>query len=482
MRAISAHLRISLISALVLVGIIGSGIWWTPNWVYPDHVLAGVSLMDIQLGKSTQTQAAVLLSNLSDRAKIDPIELQFEGQVWQINPANFDLRVEPDQLAEVAFSVGRRGGFNQRLRENWSAVLGLRQSLSIEDESLYSFDRPALTTALAEVSSAIDQVRRNAVLKMKDDRVTEFSPAQDGRELDVDKTIDLIAGSILSNDRKIDLPVKIIPATTNLAGTNTLGINTLLGHGESDFSGSPSNRRHNISVGADKFDGVIVEPNETFSFIQHLGEVNRATGFLPELVIKGDETVPEFGGGLCQVSTTAFRGILRAGLPIVERRNHSYRVVYYEPAGSDATIYQPYPDLKFTNDTSGHVLIDTYIIGTKLYFDFYGTDTGRTVEMEGPYIFNVTAYPEPIYIDTSTLPVGETKRIDTAHRGADAVLYRKVFQNGKLVKTDTFTSHYVPWPAKYLRGAEDATKVETDPSNISPPVSETDPSLSPSIL
>jgi len=438
--------------------------------------------MDIQLGKSTQTQAAVLLSNLSDRAKIDPIELQFEGQVWQINPANFDLRVEPDQLAEVAFSVGRRGGFNQRLRENWSAVLGLRQSLSIEDESLYSFDRPALTTALAEVSSAIDQVRRNAVLKMKDDRVTEFSPAQDGRELDVDKTIDLIAGSILSNDRKIDLPVKIIPATTNLAGTNTLGINTLLGHGESDFSGSPSNRRHNISVGADKFDGVIVEPNETFSFIQHLGEVNRATGFLPELVIKGDETVPEFGGGLCQVSTTAFRGILRAGLPIVERRNHSYRVVYYEPAGSDATIYQPYPDLKFTNDTSGHVLIDTYIIGTKLYFDFYGTDTGRTVEMEGPYIFNVTAYPEPIYIDTSTLPVGETKRIDTAHRGADAVLYRKVFQNGKLVKTDTFTSHYVPWPAKYLRGAEDATKVETDPSNISPPVSETDPSLSPSIL
>lgn len=470
----SLHLLATVPISFILLVAVG-GAFFIPQFIFAGKILPGVSLAGINLGRATESEAIETIAALTDQANLNPIELQFNGSVWQIDPTSLNLEIHPEKLVQAAFLIGRHGGVAQRLIESWAGLFGLRQPPILQDGSLYDFDETILAQKLRPLIDAINQPRRDAKIKVVNNRVVEFVSPQDGQELDVNQTIILIARSILSDNHRITLPVKVLPPATTLAETNSLGINALIGRGESDFSGSPKNRRHNIGVGASKFDGLLVKPGETFSFLKHLGEVNQATGFLPELVIKGDETIPEFGGGLCQVSTTAFRAILRSGLPVVERRNHSYRVVYYEPAGSDATIYQPYPDLKFTNDTKGHIFIDTYIIGNKLYFDFYGTDTGRKVELEGPYVFNVTGYPDPIYIDTTTLAVGEIKQIDTAHRGADAVLYRKIFEGSKLIKTDTFRSHYIPWPAKYLRGAEDATKVETNLENINEPISPANP-------
>jgi len=111
-------------------------------------------------------------------------------------------------------------------------------------------------------------------------------------------------------------------------------------------------------------------------------------GYLPELVIKKGETIPEYGGGLCQVSSTAFRGAVQAGLEITERQNHAYPVRYYSPQGTDATIYPPHPDLRFKNNTPAYILIQTKIKGNKLYFEFYGSDDGRKVELIGPKTYD----------------------------------------------------------------------------------------------
>jgi vancomycin resistance protein YoaR len=109
-------------------------------------------------------------------------------------------------------------------------------------------------------------------------------------------------------------------------------------------------------------------PGEIFSFNSHLGPVDGAHGFLKELVIKPEGTLPEFGGGLCQVSTTAYRGALYAGLPIVERSPHSYAVGYYSQIGGhgiDATIYPGAHDLRFKNDTPGSLLLQAYTEGPR---------------------------------------------------------------------------------------------------------------------
>ena len=207
-----------------------------------------------------------------------------------------------------------------------------------------------------------------------------LTPAKTVRGLDV---YDL-RSFLLANQTNITLPVVTTAATNKLSDTNNLGINELVAAGESDFKGSPKNRIHNITVGAAKYNGLIISQGEEFSFNQYLGDVDAEHGFLPELVIKATGTVPEFGGGLCQVSTTTFRAAMNAGLPITARRNHSYAVQYYAPQGTDATIYPGSADLKFINNLSSPILIRTRIEGTKLYYDFFGTKDNRTVTFDGP--------------------------------------------------------------------------------------------------
>jgi len=243
---------------------------------------------------------------------------------------------------------------------------------------------PATINQIEDLTAQINQSTENAKLILQNGKAEEFNPGQNGQALDIYS----LAQSLQSDALLVGLPVLISEPKIKLSQTNTLGINELVAAGESDFSGSPANRVHNISVGSKKYDGVIIKPLEEFSFNKFLGDVDAEHGFLPELVIKPDGLVPEFGGGLCQVSTTAFRAAMNAGLPITARRNHSFAVKYYAPQGSDATIYPGALDLKFTNNLPSSFLIHTKIVGRKLYFEFYGTKDNRSVVFEGPYQFD----------------------------------------------------------------------------------------------
>jgi vancomycin resistance protein YoaR len=200
---------------------------------------------------------------------------------------------------------------------------------------------------------------------------------------------------------------------------------------------------------------------------------------LPELVIKKDKTVPEFGGGLCQIATTIFRAVLASGLPILERQSHSYRVPYYEPAGVDATVYDPRPDFKFLNDTGYHILIQSKIEGNFLIFEFWGTKDGRAVEQSKPVIYNVKPAPPSKLIETLDLPVGKKKCTERAHTGADAVFTYTVTYADSAVKKQEFRSRYKPWGEVCLIGVEKLSEppaLEGDEANGA---SSSTPSTSP---
>lgn len=321
------------------------------------------------------------------------------------------------------------------------------------------------TTAYLEKEVALDiyQPILDAKFDIKNGRVAEFQGSQDGRELDIEKSVIKMERELWENNNfEIELVVNETKAKVTTANVNDLGISEIIGIGQSNFSGSPQNRRHNIAVGAGTLNGILIKPDEEFSLIKALGKVDAATGYKPELVIKGDETIPEYGGGLCQIGTTMFRSALASGLPITERRPHSYRVVYYEPAGKDATIYDPRPDFKFINDTGNHILIQSRIEGNNLYFDFWGTSDGRVVEQSDSVIYNVTSPGPTQYIETDELEPGEEDCIERAHNGADAYFDYKVTYPDGGVEEMRFTSHYISWPAKCLVGKEPETATSTE--------------------
>ncbi len=256
------------------------------------------------------------------------------------------------------------------------------------------------------------------------------------------------------NSTEIELIVEEVFPEVTTENINDMGIKELIGVGESNFSGSPANRRHNIRVGSNKLHGLLIKPDEEFSLTKTLGHINAAAGYLPELVIKGNRTIPEYGGGLCQVGTTMFRVAINTGLPVTERKPHSYRVSYYEPAGFDATIYDPSPDVKFINDTGHYILIQTFINGNILRYEFWGTDDGREVEVTQPKIFNIT-YPGPTkIIESPDLAPGQKQCTERAHNGADAVFYRTIKYASGDVEEETWSSTYRAWQAVCLVGPE----------------------------
>lgn len=345
------------------------------------------------------------------------------------------------------------------------------------DRLVPNLDQEQVSAYVTTVALALNVTPRKATFDLVNGRVTNFVPPRPGQAVEEEKMIGLINETILQRRTRsistaaLAIPVKVTRPVFEPAETLP-GISEIIGRATTPFTGSPSNRISNIKNGVRFLTGLVVKPGEEFSTLAALGTIDNTTGYLPELVIKGDQTVPEFGGGLCQVSTTLFRALLNSGLPITARQNHSYRVSYYEKDGTgryigpglDATIYSPNPDLKFKNDTGAPILIIGYVEGDRVSFELYGTSDGRTSHIDGPRLLSEFPAGDPIYADTDTLPVGVTKQIEKAHPGGSAVAnYTVTYADGHKASQE-FRSYYRRWPARYLVGTAGAVLPSTLPT------------------
>lgn len=223
----------------------------------------------------------------------------------------------------------------------------------------------------------------------EDGNIVIEGKGENGRFVARNRLMESIALAANNGIGEVNVPVLEEKAQVTISDDlKSLGIKELIATGHSSYYGSPTNRQYNIGHGIKRFNGVVIKPGEEFSFNTQLGPVDGAHGYKLEHVIKQNKVELEMGGGICQVSTTAYRAALLAGLPIKERREHTWKISYYGQTmghGLDATIYLGGQDLKFMNDTPSAILIQSYAEDSNAYFKFYGTSDGRTVAMDGPY-------------------------------------------------------------------------------------------------
>lgn len=297
---------------------------------------------------------------------------------------------------------------------------------------------------LDDISKDIEVKAQNAKFTVVDGKVEEFQASKVGIILDTSATIEAMQSVLIEeNQSTVEIIVTEEQPLTDTVATNDLGITELVAEATTNFKGSPTNRRFNLGYGATLLNGLLIQPGDEFSLIKALGKIDGAHGWKPELVIKGSKITPEYGGGLCQVATTLFRTALNSGLPIVERHNHSLRISYYEPpVGLDATIYEPKPDLRFTNDYTTPLLIQAEVVGDNLTFSFYGTKDGRTVDIPTPRVYNHVAIPATKNIEVDTLKPGEKVCQAPGHPGADATATYTVTKADGTKVTQVFQSHY----------------------------------------
>ncbi len=354
---------------------------------------------------------------------------------------------------------------NSGTSEKWEITQ--EQILSWIDLQSGGWAKDKIADWIRELAVNFDMAPQNATFRfVNSGKVEEFKPAKNGRILVVDQTV---AEIIIALDKLTTLPLagsadavlvaeEKSPEISN-DQVNDMGINQLIGKGESWFSGSINNRIFNLKKAADALNGILIAPEEIFSFNKAVGEISANTGYKQAYIIKEGKTILGDGGGVCQVSSTLFRAVLAAGLPIEERTAHAYRVHYYEEkyqVGFDATVFQPSPDFKFKNDTGAYILIQTVYDEKQKYlaFEFYGTSDGRKAEISKSRIWEVASPPPDLYIDDPTLPVGKVVQTEHAAWGAKVAFDWKVVRGDEVLQQRTFYSNYRPWQAVYMKGTK----------------------------
>ncbi|RRR74053.1 MAG: vanomycin resistance protein VanB [Candidatus Viridilinea halotolerans] len=341
-----------------------------------------------------------------------------------------------------------------------AAWLTLRPITTADGRSsfLVNLDPSGIRGALQPIGSALREEGTLPAVAWNNGNLQITQPGLPGRGLDAEEALVAVKVAIYGTERTLNLPMTAIPPPVTASNLAALGITTRVGVGQSSFARSEQYRITNIRAGARRMHGVLIPPGAEFSFNTQLGPVDAANGFVEGLAIVDNRTQQEWGGGLCQVSTTVFRAAFFGGLSISERHAHAFRIGWYEelgePPGLDAAIFTPYNDVRFRNDTGGWLLMESYVdlSRQRLTVALYGAPTGRSVTYSHRVIERTPPPSQPVYVDDPTRPRGYFRRSDVAIAGLKVDVYRTVSNGDQIIAQDTFRTEFKPWPTIYVRG------------------------------
>ena len=288
----------------------------------------------------------------------------------------------------------------------------------------------------------------DATVEVNDDGTVHVTESASGMVLDMPVLMDELDDAATGGGLRT-IFVALTPKFPKLStqDVESMGLAALGSQFVTYFDPRNTSRATNIALAAKLVDGSVVEPGETFSLNAAMGPRTANRGFDYAPVIAADNVLRQgVGGGICQYATTLFNAVFFAGLPVVERHEHSLYISHY-PTGRDATVAWGALDFKFRNDTGKAVMIRSWIAGGALTVALVGK-TGREVEYETSSFYDVRkpahgkSDPRVVY-DTDLGPGvirwergidGQSVRVERTVKDAD----------GKVLFRDTYVSRYEP--------------------------------------
>jgi len=315
-------------------------------------------------------------------------------------------------------------------------------------------DDATINSAFKRLTGLVDQPAQNARYALQGSKLVRVKE-QAGKVADPKLALAAFRKAITDAAVKnVVLPGKVSLPTLTLAQLPDAAKLELITTGRSTYYHSSAARRTNVANAAAKINGTVVAAGEDFSFLNSLGGISASNGFVGGLIISGGRTVDGLGGGVCQVSTTTFRALYQAGLPVVERNQHSYRVGYYEPqVGFEAAVYDPGLDLKMKNDTGGPLLIKTinHNDQSMLEVQVWGIKPARTVTINPAVITARTPHPAAKYVTNPNLRPGAVQQVDWAADGFNLYISRTI-KDATGIRSDKVSTVYKPWQAVFEMG------------------------------
>ncbi|HZU14931.1 MAG TPA: peptidoglycan binding domain-containing protein [Chloroflexota bacterium] len=341
--------------------------------------------------------------------------------------------------------------FGQKVTGPHSAVIQMNVSPS------------AVRAYIAGLAARVDRAPIDPRMDYSMGQVHVIQQARSGRTLDQAGAYDALLATITSlrPGAHLTFTVHVIQPPVDQTNPATLGITTLLAEGTTSFSGAPASRTDAIGIILKSLDGDLLPPQQQISFNTLVG-TNWDPSVYEDVEVKKNGTlVPGAGGAMQQVATTFLRAMYGAGLTLVERHAHTYRLPWYEPpVGLDAVVAPDRNwDLVFTNNTGKYLLIKTRLepVRQQAYIYVYGPKLGWNVSVDQTgKILKVIPHGPRLVRQVPTLPVGTIQQTQYAHDGAIVVVRRTITYRNGHTHTDEIRTRYSPWRAVFQVGTQSA--------------------------
>jgi vancomycin resistance protein YoaR len=425
------------------------------NWqgiIYP-----GVYIEDLNVGGKQFSEAKELIENQYGKMLLSKkIEIEVNGKSYLLDYNGLDAKYNIDEVAKEAFSYGKQGNIIERYK--------LIKGESKKEFKLgFTYNSMLIDGLIDRIEQETNKEPINAKISIVNGNIN-ITPEVNGVKLWRDKLrmliLEQINGELSNASIKIQAPLNTIKP--EITAEKLSEINGLVSSFSTSFSTSTENRIRNIELSTKAINGTLLMPGETFSFNETVGERTKARGYKEAGVIIGDKIESGLGGGICQVSSTLYNTMLQANIKASERRNHTLPLAYVG-MGLDATVDWGNIDYKFKNTLDTPIYIEGYVKNKNVYFNIYSNKklSGRTYELVTDIYDRVQ--PNIKYVDDPNLSEGETVVVKQASEGYKVKVYRKTYENGKLINTEMISNdYYLPVNGEVIRGTKPSVGVSSN--------------------
>ncbi len=471
-----------------------------------NKIISGISVLGVDISKLTKEDAKAKLLSESDKRLNTEIIFKHNEEVYTLHLSEIGASFDIDAIIDKSYSIGRSGNIfvnNYTIidsflnkkdlttnflynSDNFTNVVaqingnmkdGLKEpSYQIEGNNLivsigkdgYIVDKDKLKDLLlekvtkteydtdpiqipVEIKQAsqidIDKIHTEIYKEAKDAYYTKepFAVFPSANGLDFGVTIEEAKALINGKSDSYTIPLKTLYPKVKTSDIGMEAFPDSLSSYSSSYASSNANRSTNIALASSKINGMVLMPGEVFSFNNTVGKRTPQAGFKVAGVYVAGQVTSDYGGGICQVSSTLYNAVLRANLEIVERTNHQFDVGYV-PIGTDATVSWGAPDFKFKNSRSYPIKIDIVNHNKKITVTIHGLKEENEYEVQIVSYRTGTIPYKTTYTTDKSLPKGQTKVIQSGSNGATSVAYRILKQNGveisrQLLSKDTYSPH-----------------------------------------
>ena len=422
----SGKIRKILLSLIIIIVML-SLVYAVDTYKNRTKILPGVSAFGVELEGLKKEEAREILQPITSKVINSPRILVFEDKEIKLIPhTELDAFIDLNRVVEETYTIARNGNIFKRIKNRivvWRKGYEVPFQVESNSQKFEDFQN--------KIGSLINRMPRDAYVE--GNRIIE---SRTGIKLDLEKYKEEITESLISLDEEkyiFDLPVVTIdPKITTQNILKELAIDGELGTYPTSLENKEENTIYNIKLASEVINGIVVKPQDIFSFNKYVGPAEKADGYKESTIIANGVFVNGYGGGICQVSSTLYNALLLANLPIVERYNHSVygEATKYVPLGQDAAIFYGFKDLRFKNNSEHMIVIFSKVFRDTLQVSIFGGNESKA-EIEIISKDKKVIDYQIIREKDSKLEAGQEKVVQEGVPGYQIKTYRIVRKDGE---------------------------------------------------